>query len=730
MSALWTIAKREFLGFFYAPIAYVVGAVFLALNGFSFWALMRSLSDPNKPAEAGAVLRTFFGGTLLHWFTVFALVAVLSMRSVAEDRRTGIWEAMLTTRVRASTVLLGKWLALVCFYLLLWVPSLFLIAILTHYLPEGQVLDLGPVMSSYLGILCIGASLLALGVAVSTMTENQIVAAVLSFALFLGWLMLGEYGDLAGRVDSDAHWLVLVDLRQSLALMARGELRPVFLVSLLTVVLVALGIATAVAARDRGSRLRLLLAVLFLGIAGASLSQLVGRHGPVADWSAAQVNSLEPSSEALLLEVDETIDVIVVRPHEQVFDSVHAEVMRLLRRMQKHQPRLKIRDLDPLAEPHRVREWAFELAIRPEDLSSGGAVIFQRGNRRRVIDLLAMASFASDDLGVGALATFRAESAFREALSEVIARTQERLCVSTGHGELALAKDPDDASRAHWGHVVERLMRDGIEIVELRELVASSLQRCDGLAVLGASRTFAPEEVLALHAYLAGGGHALIALRSRPIPGQEALAKSGLRLLLEERGMQVLDAVVVDPGAELDRKPAWMTYAGYGPHAIVGDFHDRRATVWNAPLALVPGSEEVVTLVRATSQAWAEQSLARFFGEGHYERGPGDTEEVAVALAHRASNDSRVVLFGSAESLSSTWSERGIGGNDRLLVSACLWILDRQVQLASQDKRPEHLRLLMSKGQLASAFVWCVIVGPLCYALFGAGLWWWRRREE
>ena len=97
MSAFLVIVRRELAGFFYAPIAYVVGVAFLALNGLSFWALMKALSDPQVPAVPGAVLRDFFGGTMLHWLIVFAVVALLSMRSVAEERRNGLWEATLTT---------------------------------------------------------------------------------------------------------------------------------------------------------------------------------------------------------------------------------------------------------------------------------------------------------------------------------------------------------------------------------------------------------------------------------------------------------------------------------------------------------------------------------------------------------------------------------------------------------------------------------------------------------
>jgi ABC-2 type transport system permease protein len=671
------------------------------------------------------VLRTFFGGTLLHWFTVFALVALLSMRSVAEDRRTGIWEATLTTRVRPSTVLTGKWLALVAFYALLWAPSLLLIFIFTRYLPSGQSLDVGPVVASYLGIMWIAASLLAIGVAVSAATENQIIAAVVSFSLYLGWLMLGEYSGSEQGAGHASHWLLLLDLRQNLADMARGELASHVLVRLAAVSAIALTVATAIAARDRGDRLRLLAAALALAAAGGSVAHLVGRHGPSYDWSANRSNSLEPSTTALLAQMREPVEVLVVLPTEQVFDSVHTELMRLLRRMQQAQPMLSIRELDPMAAPDEVREWAFDLAIRPEDLSSGGAVIFQQGNRRRMVDLLAMASFRADDLGVGALAEFRAESAFRAALSEVTRSIQERLCVTTGHGEIAMR---DSAVR--WTAVADRMENDGVELHALRTLSPSSLDGCDALVIMGPSRGLSPDELLALGAFWAKGGHSLIAMRSRPEAGSDELARTGLELLLDARGISVLPALVVDPAAELELRPAWMTYTGYGDHPIVTDFQDRRATVWDAPLALVASSDDVVPLVQASPDAWAESDLVSLFREQRYQRGDEDAQERVVAVAQEDRNGSRLVVFGSAESMSSVWRERGIGGNDRLFVSALLWVLDRDVQMSSQDKRPEHLRLLMTKAQLKSAFVWCVVVVPLFFALFGAGLWWWRRRED
>ena len=90
------MARRELLAFFHAPIAYVVMVLFLALQGFSFWAVVEVLADPARPAGYGAVLRTHFGGSFLYWAVLFAVVALLAMRLVAEERRSGTWEALRT----------------------------------------------------------------------------------------------------------------------------------------------------------------------------------------------------------------------------------------------------------------------------------------------------------------------------------------------------------------------------------------------------------------------------------------------------------------------------------------------------------------------------------------------------------------------------------------------------------------------------------------------------------
>src|SRR5262249_9994065 len=93
------VARRELGAYLRAPVAYVVGVLFLAVQGASFAALVSALSDPARMGPLGAVLEGHFGGTLLHWALELAVVALVAMRAVAEDRRAGTWEALVTAPV-------------------------------------------------------------------------------------------------------------------------------------------------------------------------------------------------------------------------------------------------------------------------------------------------------------------------------------------------------------------------------------------------------------------------------------------------------------------------------------------------------------------------------------------------------------------------------------------------------------------------------------------------------
>ena len=185
MSGVLAILDRELRAYFFSPLAYIVAALLLLVNGLVFWLIVSYLNDPR--AQIGAPLELFFGQTLYFWLVLLFVAPVLTMRLLSEERRSGTLEVLMTAPVTEGQVVVGKYLAALGFYLFLWLPTLTYALVLDHY---GEV-DWGPVASGYLGVLGIGMLFLAIGLLASSLSRSQLVAAILTFAMLIPLFTFG-----------------------------------------------------------------------------------------------------------------------------------------------------------------------------------------------------------------------------------------------------------------------------------------------------------------------------------------------------------------------------------------------------------------------------------------------------------------------------------------------------------------------------------------------------------
>jgi len=173
MSAALAIAQRELASFFRLPIGWVVIALYLVLTGlvFGMWTLR-----PGEPAS----MQTLF--QLSGWLMIFVAPAI-SMRLVSEELRTGTIEPLMTAPVSDWQIVIGKYLGGVGFLLTMLAPTLLFVVILEVFSSP----DYGPIVAGYAGLLALGMLYLAVGLLVSTLTSNQVVAflGTLFFLLFM-----------------------------------------------------------------------------------------------------------------------------------------------------------------------------------------------------------------------------------------------------------------------------------------------------------------------------------------------------------------------------------------------------------------------------------------------------------------------------------------------------------------------------------------------------------------
>ena len=191
MRNVWAVAQRELRSYFLSPLAYVVIALFLALAGYLF-ALI--LSNAREASLRGLVQNV----SVLYLF----IVPAISMRLLAEEQRTGTVELLLTNPVQEWEIVTGKFLASIMLVLVMLACTLLFPAFLFIF---GSP-DKGPIITGYLGIFLQAAAFLSIGLWASSLTQNQIVAAIVSFALLLiFWLSdnLGQFlGGTIGQIVS------------------------------------------------------------------------------------------------------------------------------------------------------------------------------------------------------------------------------------------------------------------------------------------------------------------------------------------------------------------------------------------------------------------------------------------------------------------------------------------------------------------------------------------------
>src|SRR5580700_6333897 len=187
-----TIAGKELAGYFLQPVAYVVMTVFLLLGGFFFFALLRyfemtlaySAAMQQNPEVLNQInLNQRVIEPMLHNLAIVLVILVpaITMRTFAEEKRTGTYEFLLTAPIRTGEIVAGKFIAAAVFILimvaLIWI---FPIILMVFGDPEVGVMGAG-----YVALALLGVCFVAIGLFTSSLTQNQIIAAISCLGILL-----------------------------------------------------------------------------------------------------------------------------------------------------------------------------------------------------------------------------------------------------------------------------------------------------------------------------------------------------------------------------------------------------------------------------------------------------------------------------------------------------------------------------------------------------------------
>jgi len=182
------VLRREMLSLWVTPLAWVLLGVFLLLQGGIFYSILAHFASFAELSVDAGPLGAYFGQSSIFLLMTLLLVCpALSMRTLAEERRSGTIETLLTAPVGAAGVVLGKYAAALLTYALIWLPTTLYVVILRK---TGTV-DWLVVLSSYLGLFLVGAQYLSIGVFASALTKSQFVALLVTVLIQFGLFVLG-----------------------------------------------------------------------------------------------------------------------------------------------------------------------------------------------------------------------------------------------------------------------------------------------------------------------------------------------------------------------------------------------------------------------------------------------------------------------------------------------------------------------------------------------------------
>jgi ABC-2 type transport system permease protein len=203
---LIVLTRRELAAFFYSPVAYIVLIGFTALAAIQYFFFLDRVI--RAPQMGEPMVEPVIVDFVISWWAVIPMifiVPVLTMRLLSEERRSGTLEVLLTAPLEEASVVVSKFLAALVFFLVLWLPwGLFLVALRVQ---GGEAFDYRPLLSFFIALAATGAGCVSMGLFFSSMTRNQIIAAIVTFVGMFAWTLIFF---LKRDLPQDSPWRIIM----------------------------------------------------------------------------------------------------------------------------------------------------------------------------------------------------------------------------------------------------------------------------------------------------------------------------------------------------------------------------------------------------------------------------------------------------------------------------------------------------------------------------------------
>lgn len=482
----------------------------------------------------------------------------------------------------------------------------------------------------------------------------------------------------------------------------------------------------------------------------AMVNYLSMRHYQRFDWTKSKIYSLSEKSISVAQQVDEPIDVVMIRSIAGQ-DEVVLAVEEMLNRYAAANPAfIKKRVVDLVRDPLEAQRLVQEYEISEET-----AIILATDDDRRFIGRSDLAEYDFSGMQFGqqpVMQAFTGEEAITRALLELVEDHQPKVVFTRGHEEAPL----DVGGMRSLSAARNYFDKENFEIEVWKSLGATALpEGTDLLVIAGPTVGFLADELSLFSRYLESGGRILVlldpALSTSGLP-----VDLGLEAWLAGYGVGISDDLILDPASEASFVgPEIVGTSNYGLHPIVEPLAQAETPVIFSLARSVrqlngeaASSWDITELVRTSDQAWGETDFANLDAYELDEAdlpGPvslgvavslpvGDEDDGALeapgvvegAGAELRSEEGRLVVFGDLDFASDV--SVGNVGNSSLLLNTFNWLVQREYLISIERDPPDQTRLSMSEGELMRIILLVLLLQPGLAILVGIIVYRMRRR--
>lgn len=702
------IFKREFKACFQSVIGWLFLAVTLAFYFLYFYVYNLSYGYPYISYSLNAIA-----------FIFLVTVPVLTMRILAEERHAKTDQLILTAPVSVGRVVAGKYLAL---------AAVFSIAIAVISLSPLLLGRFGtvPYAESYVAILgfwLYGLTCIAIGTFVSSLTESQVISAVLTFAfLFLGYMMDGITQMISSGGNLLTQILGCYDLTSGLDRLTNGQLDLTAIVYYISVTALFLFLTTQSIQKRRWSVSikKIGMGIFNAGFSAAAVAvavilNLTAGTLPTAltniDCTSSKLYSITDDTKRILSALDQQVELYVIANEA----SGDAQLAATLQKYRELSSNIKVTYVDPAVSPNFYQKYT-------QDQISGNSIIAVCKERSKVIDYSDIYETEVDYQTYSSQTTgYDAEGQLTSAIQYVTNEDMQNVYQITGHGESSVS-----------GRFQEAIEKMNLGLQSLNLLETDEVPKdCQVLMILGPQSDFSRDDADKVMDYLSGGGKALITTQYTTEPMEN------FKSILEAYGLQLNDGMIIEANdGNYYQNPLYLL-PDISYDTVTAEVSDEYIF---APYAqgltqLHEQEEEDDTISYTRLLSTSEQAFVKADMQNMttFEKEEGDTEgpfTVGISVTDSESQ-AQLYVYTSTEMFSEE-ADRQVSGNNAALFAASVSSMAAGEETSNLIVIPvkEYTleSLAISQGTIILAGFCSVIAVPILLVAVGIVIWMKRRK--